>query len=61
MMNAKNIVRYLFKNIESRKEILMIPYGSEGTKRKKIEPWITTEMLPKLLELKEKKVVDRAN
>ncbi len=59
-MEPKQIVRYLLSEIESRKEILKIAYGSEETKRKKIEPWIDTEMLAKLLELKEKNKIERA-
>ena len=58
-MNPREVVRYLVSPIESRKEILKIPYGSNDYKRKKIESWILTEMSPKLLELKEKKEIDR--
>ena len=59
-MEPKKLVRYLLSEIESRKKILKIAYGSEEAKRKKIEPWIDTEMLAKLLELKEKNKVERA-
>lgn len=58
-LNTKEIVRYVFSDIKSRKEILKIPYGCDDAKRKKIEPWIIIETLPKLLELREKKEVDR--
>jgi len=45
--------------VEPREEILHIAYDRGMGKCKKIEPWITTEMLAKLIELKEeKKVVD---
>lgn len=59
-MEPKEVVRYLTSQIESRKEILKIAYGSEEAKRKKIEHWINTEMLAKLLKLKEKNKVERA-
>ena len=59
-MEPNEVVRYLTSQIEKRKEILKIAYGSEEAKRKKIESWIDTEMLAKLLKLKEKKEVERA-
>ena len=59
-MEPKEVIRYLTSQIETRKEILKIAYGSEEAKRKKIESWIDTEMLAKLLELKEKNKVERA-
>lgn len=59
-METKEVVRYILSDIEHRKEILKIPYGGDDYKRKKIENWILIEILPKLLELKERKEVDKA-
>jgi hypothetical protein len=53
-MEPKEIVRYLTSQIETRAEIIKIPYCRGKDKGKKIESWINTEMLAKLLELKDK-------
>ncbi len=59
-MEPKEVVRYLISSIEPRKEILKEVY-CRGVKRgKRIEHWINTEMLAKLLELKEKNEVEKA-
>jgi len=59
-MNPKNIVEYLVSSIEPRKEILNIAYCRGKEKGKRIESWINTELLAKLLELKRKGHIDEA-
>jgi len=59
-MEPRKVIRYLTLPIETRKEILKIPYCRGKDKGKRIESWINTEMLAKLLELKEKNEVDEA-
>ncbi len=57
-MEPKEVVRYLTSLIETRKEIFKIAYCRGKDKGKRIESWINTEMLAKLLELKEKNEVE---
>lgn len=57
-MNSKELVRYLLSGVEPREEILNIAYDRGRGKGKYIESWISTEMLAKLIELREKKIVD---
>lgn len=57
-MEPKQIVRCLFREVEPRKEILSIPYCRGKERGKKIEEWVNTEMLAKLIELNKKKILD---
>ena len=58
-METKEIVEHMLSAILDRKEILKIPYCRGDEKGKKIESWINTEMLAKLLDFNQKNQIEQ--
>jgi len=57
-MDAKEVVRYMAAAIEDRKECLALAFDRGLGEGMKIENWILTEMLAKLVELEKDGVLD---
>lgn len=57
-MKSKEIVEHMISTIISRREVLNLAFDRGLGKGMHIENWILAEMLPKLIELKDKGYVD---
>jgi len=59
LMNTEEIVKYSLSAIEDRKECLELTFDGGLGKGKKIEKWILTEMLVKMIELRNIEILNQ--